>query len=310
MAKRKRSPDDPAKKVRALARLADELRAGESFNVTRLTVVKGLCAEQRGRVRFAHRIATLARKAMEQNKRPAGVSAAEWERFRKTVGKAVDALGRYAKRPGADPPFELWTHHGDLQRLQNKVESIGGGPPVRVIKNLNALAVEYAVGAAIANDKEGASYAYRAARAYAERYDSKTGRDLSRASAPMVREIAEFWCEHFFEKPLDAWLAAPAAPRKAASAAKAPAARRRATGSKKTATTRPTASDDFAARYPHLTRFVRADGILEIGYWPGGSGSFVRLLLEDNLLWESADEFATMDALFEALEIAVREEIE
>jgi len=38
--------------------------------------------------------------------------------------------------------------------------------------------------------------------------------------------------------------------------------------------------------------------------------SFVRLLLEENLLWESEDRFATMDELFEALEDAVRQEFD
>ena len=46
--------DDIAKKVRALAKLADELEAGASFEITKLTVLKAFCAERRPRVRFAH----------------------------------------------------------------------------------------------------------------------------------------------------------------------------------------------------------------------------------------------------------------
>jgi hypothetical protein len=38
--------DDAAKKVRALAKLADDLRGGASFEITKLTVLKGLCAER------------------------------------------------------------------------------------------------------------------------------------------------------------------------------------------------------------------------------------------------------------------------
>jgi hypothetical protein len=69
-------------------------------------------------------------------------------------------------------------------------------------------------------------------------------------------------------------------------------------------------ADEFATRYPHLSKFVRTDGVVEIGYWPGHGESFVRLLLEENLLWESEDRFTTMDELFEALEDAVQQEFE
>ena len=38
-------PRDAARKIRKLRQLAADLREGESYQVTRLTVVKGLCAD-------------------------------------------------------------------------------------------------------------------------------------------------------------------------------------------------------------------------------------------------------------------------
>lgn len=68
--------------------------------------------------------------------------------------------------------------------------------------------------------------------------------------------------------------------------------------------------DEFAARYPNLSNFVKKIGIVEVGYWPGHQSSLVRVLLEENLPWESDDRFATMDELFEALEDAVTRELQ
>ena len=198
--------DDVAKKVQALAKLADDLRGGASFEITKLTVLKALCAERQPRVKFAHRIATLAERALQEpQSRYSSLTDEHLRAFRATVAAAIDALGRYAKRPSADPPKSLWEKLEALRELQNETKRVYGGP-VRIVEDANTLAVEYAVRAAI-SDHDGGFWAYRAARAYAARWSSRTGRELGEASAPMVREIAEFWCEYHFTKRLDEWLA-------------------------------------------------------------------------------------------------------
>jgi hypothetical protein len=45
-------------------------------------------------------------------------------------------------------------------------------------------------------------WSYQMARDYAERYNSSCGSGLTSESAPLVAEIAEFWCQYYFGKTL------------------------------------------------------------------------------------------------------------
>ena len=48
---------------------------------------------------------------------------------------------------------------------------------------------------------------YRLARQYAERSNSRYGTGLFPESAPLVEDIADFWCQYHLGKPLREWLA-------------------------------------------------------------------------------------------------------
>ena len=47
-----------------------------------------------------------------------------------------------------------------------------------------------------------AYWSYQMARDYAERYNSSCGSGLTSEYAPLVAEIAEFWCQYYFGKTL------------------------------------------------------------------------------------------------------------
>jgi hypothetical protein len=51
-----------------------------------------------------------------------------------------------------------------------------------------------------------ADWGYRLARQYAERYNSRYGTGLILESAPLVEDIADFWCQYHLGKPLQEWL--------------------------------------------------------------------------------------------------------
>jgi hypothetical protein len=53
MKRKKTAKEDPLRqKVRKLQQLAEALRGGESFSITRLTVIKSLCQEVKTAARF------------------------------------------------------------------------------------------------------------------------------------------------------------------------------------------------------------------------------------------------------------------
>src|SRR2546428_9269429 len=52
-------------------------------------------------------------------------------------------------------------------------------------------------------------WGYRLARQYAERYNARYGTGLIPESAPLVEDIADFWCQYHLGKPLREWLGTP-----------------------------------------------------------------------------------------------------
>jgi hypothetical protein len=50
------------KKIQSLAKIAADLRQGQHFNITRLTIIKGLCSNQDAAARFVVYIAKLAQR--------------------------------------------------------------------------------------------------------------------------------------------------------------------------------------------------------------------------------------------------------
>ncbi len=314
--KRGEDTGDAVKKVRALAKLVEALERGESFEITKLTVLKALCAERKPRVLFAHHIATLAQAAMKPHARHVGLTAEQWSNFRSTVAVAVDLLERYTKRPNDEPAPDLLSASVQLKSLQNSTKTIHGGP-VRMIDDENTLAVENAVHAATSRD-QGGHFAYRAARAYAGRWDPHTGRELCKASAPMVRQIADFWCRYLLDQPLGDFLEqiANPVPKRAAKALALPPAgaiklgRPTATSMSKVKRAKstkvsPPVSDAFSAKYPKLASWIKYDGGIELGMDGMSPGPCAKLLCEGNVYWESEEPFDSFDEVFESMERAI-----
>jgi hypothetical protein len=65
---------------------------------------------------------------------------------------------------------------------------------VRLIRDADLLLFEYALGCLLEPYATG-HWAYQTARHYAERYDPRHGTGLTPESAPLVRDIADFWTQ-------------------------------------------------------------------------------------------------------------------
>ena len=93
--KRDRSKDQPfVKKVRKLGEIAEALRRGEDFPITRLTILKGLCEDPKAAEAFAQFLIRQVRKKMQEKE-----SA---ERYRALVNRAVRELGPCLEHPTED----------------------------------------------------------------------------------------------------------------------------------------------------------------------------------------------------------------
>ena len=89
--------------------------------------------------------------------------------------------------------------------IQDRYEQQTWGP-VRIIDSTEVLLIEYAL-SCLLQPTASADWGYRLARQYAERYNSRYGTGLIPESAPMVEDIADFWCQYHLGKPVQAWLA-------------------------------------------------------------------------------------------------------
>jgi hypothetical protein len=183
-----RSEGHPAsKRVEKLDEIAEALRRRESFSVTRLTVLKGLCEDAEAAKEFALFLTRKVQKKMREKKSE--------QRYRGLVNRAVTDMKSYLDDPSDERGEELHSLLHEMVGQQNQYWNIHWGA-VRLIKSKDLLVAEEAL-KAILRPAEAPTWLYQAARDYSERYNARYGDGLIPDSAPMVEEIAGFWRKHY-----------------------------------------------------------------------------------------------------------------
>jgi hypothetical protein len=174
-------------KVRKFAEIAKALRRGEHFEITRLTSIKGLCKEPGAAWSFALFLAVHARKRAEQK------NAAK--RVKELMAMAIPEMEAYLDNPTTERKERLYPLLREIAQEQDEHKRIKWNV-VRIVHSMELLVVEKTL-RSIVQDHEAPAWLYHAARDYAERYDPRYGTGLIPASAPMMREIADFWRDYF-----------------------------------------------------------------------------------------------------------------
>jgi hypothetical protein len=191
-------------KIRRLAQMAVELREGTSFNITRLTTIKGLCADATAAARFAVHLAQLTHRRMREKPCPAHHDAEKWEYYKQVVDEALRQMHRYLDNPTEDAADLVRAWLSDVRAIHDHYEPQAWGP-VRMIQSTEVLIIELAL-SCLVYPADAAYWGYRIAREYAERYDPRYGTGLIPESTPLVEDIADFWCQYHLGKPLQEWL--------------------------------------------------------------------------------------------------------
>jgi hypothetical protein len=186
-------PPEVLRRARKLAHLPDEARQSRfAVSVTRLTVLKSLCAQPEVANRFVTYLARKVLERVEQRKgRAARPKGATDLAHREMMSEAVAGMEAWQQRPTGGLRQAL----GDLQRRmqaeQNEYKNIPWGA-VRVVTDWELFLFEQALGCLL-HPREAGPWAYQMARDYAERYDPSHGTGLTPASAPLLQDIADFW---------------------------------------------------------------------------------------------------------------------
>ena len=182
-------PPNPqiVKKVKKLSEVAEELRQGKDFPVTRLTTIKSLCGEPEAAAAFALFLAQKIQSKMRQEESP--------ERYRELVDRAVKELKPSLTDSTEERKERLSSLCREMEAEQNEYKKIGWNV-VRMLKSRDLVVVEESL-KSVLKGYEAAIWAYQAAKDYAERYDARHGSGLIPSSAPMVEEIAGFWRKYY-----------------------------------------------------------------------------------------------------------------
>src|SRR5262244_920826 len=203
----KQPPSSTAKvipKIRQLATIARELREGASFNITRLTTLKSLCEDATAAARFAVHLAQLTYRRMQEKACPFHLDPQQWEYYKQVVDEAIRQMQRYVEEPSEEAADLVRAWLSDVRAIQNTYRNQAWGP-VRIIHSTEVLLIEYAL-SCLLQPTASADWGYHLARQYAERYNSRYGTGLIPESAPLVDDIADFWCQYHLGKPLREWL--------------------------------------------------------------------------------------------------------
>jgi hypothetical protein len=196
-----------SKKISTLAQIAQDLRQGQYFNITRLTSLKSLCAEPEAANQFCFYLVQMTQKRMVEETKPSHLDEETWIHCQQIVDEASLDIENYLADPTPDKKNSLRQLFSRVQDVNNKYENQSWGP-VRIIQSKEVLLVENALNC-ILRPSESSYWGYYIAREYAESYTPSYGSGLTPGSAPRVEEIANFWCQYHFGKPLDEWLNQP-----------------------------------------------------------------------------------------------------
>jgi hypothetical protein len=191
-------------KMRRLAQMAAALQQGNHFEVTRLTTLKSLCEDAQAAAQFALYLAKLTDSKMRETHCPSHLAPEQWDTYKGVVAQALEHMDAYVEEPSEQTSRALWSVASEVREVQNTYRNQAWGP-VRIIHSTEVLLIEYAL-SCLLQPTASADWGYRLARQYAERYNARYGTGLIPASAPLVEDIADFWCQYHLGKSLREWL--------------------------------------------------------------------------------------------------------
>ncbi len=186
-------------KLKRLNEIVVGLQNGEHYEITRLTTLKSLCADQKAATQFALYLAKQATEAAAgTRKRPQHLQPPIWRQHKELMAQATRQLEDYSKRRTKGKESALYELLTEVKEINNVYQPSRWGA-IRVIQNRYVLILENCLRSVLAwTDVETGYWAYHAARDYAEQYNPRYGTGLIPESLPMAKEILEFW-RHYYK---------------------------------------------------------------------------------------------------------------
>jgi hypothetical protein len=124
--------DPVASRISKLVEIAQELREGKSFKITRLTRIKSLCEDPQAAAQFAIYMARLTWDEMKEAECPINLEPEEWAEHKELVSEALSQMEGYMESPTSEETSALREFLPKLDQVQDEQ----GGPYglVRIIR--------------------------------------------------------------------------------------------------------------------------------------------------------------------------------
>src|SRR5947208_2216851 len=118
--------------IRAFEQILADLRQGKSYQITRLTRLKRLCAEAGAATQFAAFVAQRSLRRLLERERPETVAPERWERYVALATARVDGIQRYLVEETPETRTALREQLHALEQAQSTFENIPYGA-VRIV---------------------------------------------------------------------------------------------------------------------------------------------------------------------------------
>ncbi len=186
-------PREALIRIRKLAQLAVDLRRGEHFEITRLTILKSLCKEPAVANRFVH---YLAQKTWDRVRQGKGHSQHRGKRknlpHQQMMIDALEGMDDWLQKPNEALRQQLRELLWRMKAEQNEQKPVPFGA-VRIIHDWDLLLIEDALRCLLDDPQAAGHTVYEMARNYTECYDSRYPSGLTPKSAPLVQDMVDFW---------------------------------------------------------------------------------------------------------------------
>jgi hypothetical protein len=173
---------------------------GFALPITRLTSIKSLCRDVTAAEKFAFYLSKLVLQQASNAVCSDNITPDEWEIHKALMNRAVLQMESFLEHPTPDNTKLLWSLSKQIDDLQGDDHRNVHWTTVHFVRSGYLLKFNYAIFCFIKPDFD--YYSYRLAREYTECYASSYGTGLTPESVPMLLEVAEFWCQYYFEQSL------------------------------------------------------------------------------------------------------------
>ena len=170
------------------------------ISITRLTSIKSLCADEVAAQKFALFIAQGVQKQRNQATRPEHFTNEEWEQQKELVDETISLMESYIENPTDEIKESLRMLSKAIDGLQGDDYRHFRWTTVHFVRSGDLLKLQNGLRCFLKADFP--YWAYKLAAEYVERYTPESGTGIIHESVPMLLEIAEFWCQYYFDQSL------------------------------------------------------------------------------------------------------------